>query len=165
MLELSEGIRLPENFVKLDNTKMKLMGEELRKKFMVKVGVMGSKNARASKDFETNATIGARHEFGSASDGIPKRSFLKMPLDEKLPEELDEIGDDVFLGLTENNIEEFYQKLGIKAEEIVQEAFNTGGFGKWTPLSEVTIRKKGHDKILIDTVQLRRSISSEVVRL
>ena len=53
--------------------------------------------------------------------------------------------------------------LGVVAEGTIQKAFATGGWGEWPKLSPVTIRRKKSSKILIDTSQLRRSISSRVV--
>ena len=52
--------------------------------------------------------------------------------------------------------------LGVYGESIVQEAFETGGFGTWEPLSQETVEAKGSNSILIDTAQLRRSITSKV---
>jgi hypothetical protein len=149
--------------VKLDLTKLEKVQENLLKNFIVKVGILGSKDNREEGD--SNASIGLKHEFGSASEGIPERSFLRAPLIEKIPESLKEIGQDYFDSLTNENIENFFEKLGIKGEEIIQEGFDTGGFGKWPSLSPKTIEKKGFDSILIGkTVQLRNSIISEVVK-
>lgn len=53
-----------------------------------RVGVLGAKNARS--DFSTNATIGAKHEFGSG--GSPKRSFLRVPISELLKGRLEKAG-------------------------------------------------------------------------
>ena len=60
------------------------------------------------------------------------------------------------------HIKEVFVKIGIIAEGVVQEAFSTRGFGKWAPNSEMTIAQKGSDSPLIDTAQLRKSISSDV---
>ena len=41
------------------------------------------------------------------------------------------------------------------------EAFATGGFGQWAPLSPSTIAAKGHDTILVDTGDLMASLTEE----
>ncbi|PHS61072.1 MAG: hypothetical protein COB09_19175 [Thalassobium sp.] len=62
------------------------------------------------------------------------------------------------------NYEKVYALLGVKAEEIVQDGFATGGFGKWPALESSTIARKGSSGILIDTAELRKSVTSDVVR-
>ena len=45
----------------------------------------------------------------------------------------------------------------------VDERFATRGYGKWAPLSPITIARKGHNQILIDTSNMRRAVGiSEV---
>lgn len=149
------------NSVKLNLDKLNDIQKELKKGYVTNVGVLGSKDSR---DKNSNATIGLQHEFGVASKNLPMRSWLRMPLNEKLPEELKNIGKDTMKALTDTDVENLFAKIGIKAEAIIQEAFDTGGFGKWSPLSAKTIESKGFDKKLIETTQLRRSVSSEVVK-
>jgi phage gpG-like protein len=52
------------------------------------------------------------------------------------------------------------KKVAVLAEGIVADAFASGGFGKWPP-SDMT-HKKNH-QTLVETQQLRNSITSEVV--
>lgn len=148
------------NEIRLNLKGLEKIQKELKNKNFVKVGILGSKNSRSGDN--TNAGIGIVHEFGSASKNIPQRSFLLMPLTEKMPKEISKIGKDVIDGLTKTNIKEFFKKLGIKAEQVIQSAFDTGGFGKWQALSEKTIKEKGFDTRLVETTQLRKSITSEV---
>jgi hypothetical protein len=53
--------------------------------------------------------------------------------------------------------------LGVMGEETVQEAFATGGFGQWPALRPRTIQRKGSSRILIDSAQLRKAVTSRVV--
>ncbi len=152
---------MPNNEIRFDISKLQNIKKELLKKSYVKVGILGSKNARDDK--ETNANIGLKHEFGSASENLSERSFLRMPLNTKLKEKLKEINKDAMQSLIKKDIVLFLKKLGVLSEEVIQNAFDTGGFGKWKPLSDITKQKKGFDKILIETTQLRKSITSEVV--
>lgn len=106
------------------------------------------------------------------SDGyvhIPARSWLQMPLerrqelkkkivakysdyDEAVEEDIAERGD--FYGLA--------LMVGASAVEQIQEAFDTEGWGKWTPDSAYTIAKKGSAMPLIDKGSLRQKVTFEV---
>lgn len=129
---------------------------------VVKVGILGDKNARSGDDTgETNASIGAKHEFGD--DGLPIRSFLRAPIAEHFDSYLQKAGG-VDQKLTKEAINGkslmvVMKKLGMLAERIVQDAFDTGGFGKWKPSN---MKNKTVHQTLVETQQLRNSISSEV---
>lgn len=129
-----------------------------------RVGILGS-NAISTREAgagATNSDIGFKHEFGVKSEKIPKRSFLREPIQEKFEEAAIKSKASLKKTFEKLHIKEVFLKLGIIAEGIVQEAFATRGFGKWEPNSEMTIAQKGSDSPLIDTAQLRKSISSDV---
>lgn len=151
---------MPSNEIHLDIKELEAITKELKTNAYIKIGILGNKNSRNDKN--TNASIGLQHEFGSASKNIPERSFLRMPLKEKMSKRLLEIGKQVMIGISKNNAMLFLKKLGVLGEEIIQQAFDTGGFGKWANLSERTIKEKGFDTKLVETTQLRKSITSEV---
>ena len=134
----------------------------MKKNYAARVGILGDKNKRDDTTL-TNAEIGAVHEFGSLSRNIPKRSFIRMPLEVKLPDWIKRHGDDYFYFAERGALEVFYEGLGLDAEVMIAEAFETGGFGTWKPDSPQTIKRKGSDWILVDKSELRNSISSEVV--
>lgn len=151
-------------------------------KLRVRVGILGSHvdrgmdeagrkkgyEQRFDRDFNeeplTNPEIGAIHEFGRVGDNpLPARSFLRMPLQTKLVGEVDKIGKKVFQHLIiKKDVRTALKALGVVAENVIQAAFATGGFGLWKKLSAYTIRKKKSSAILIDTAQLRKSITSAV---
>lgn len=126
----------------------------------VRVGILGDKNAR-KESVDNNATIGAKHEFGE--DGMSQRSFLRVPIIENLQKYLDK--SDAFnpaaLGriAKEGTIIGWLENIGKIAALIVDDAFETGGFGKWKP-SNMKFKKR--QQTLVETQQLRNSISSEV---
>lgn len=167
--------------VTLDITKLQAIERELGKRYVTKVGIMGAKSSGrqdimrksytsengkikriAFPSNQTNAEIGLVHEKGSKANGIPRRSFLEMPLEMKLPKVLAAVGQSVIDSLTKENLRGAYVQLGILAENIIQSAFKTGGFGKWAPIKDATRQRKNSSAILIDTAQLRKSISSTV---
>jgi hypothetical protein len=126
----------------------------------VKVGVLGGKNLR--KDgVETNAQIGLKHEFGK--EGMPVRSFLRMPLIEKLNKTLQKSNaldiKTIKKVIEEKSFFNFIQKIGIVSVAIIDDAFHTGGFGKWKPSK---MEYKTNHQTLVETQQLRESIDYEV---
>lgn len=166
--------------VRLDLDKLTMIQKVLGAKNVTHVGILGAKShsrkeegsiakggghitTRKEAD-QTNADIGFVHEKGSKSRGIPRRSFLLMPLEEKSVE-LGSVRNALWKSFTEghNTIVQAYKKLGLAAEVIIQKAFETGGYGHWDALKAKTIARKKSSSILIDTAQLRRSITSRVV--
>lgn len=139
-----------------------------------RVGILGSRDSRSvvaarlkekgliNRGTLTNATIGAAHEFGTTK--IPRRSFLRVPLTDHLQKQIENSGafkDDVLKEVVKiGTIKPWLQKIGIIAENIVQAAFDTGGDGRWPAHAQGYTNATG--KLLIDTQQLRNSITSEV---
>lgn len=135
---------------------MKAFGSDLPS---IKVGILGDKNAR--RDQNSNATIGAKHEFGL--DGMPIRSFLRIPIADNLQVYLEKAGafNKAVIAkiFAEKNLLGWMKAIAVVAENIVQDAFKTGGFGKWTPSN---MKYKKTHQTLVETQQLQRSITSEV---
>jgi phage gpG-like protein len=129
---------------------------------VARLGILGDKNKR-KKGIPGNAEIGAAHEFGSEKRGLPQRSFLRVPLIDKLQGEMEKTGalEDLVIKevIRSGSMVSWLKKIAVLGEKIVQDAFATGGFGKWKP-SDMT-RKKNH-QTLVETQQLRDSIVSEV---
>jgi len=126
-----------------------------------RVGVLGDKNVRSTKGATSNATVGAAHEFGTSK--LPMRSFLRVPITEHLQAKMEAAGalDKQVLRqvIALGSVLPWLQKIAVIAEGIVGEAFDTGGFGKWPP--SMMDYKKNH-QTLVETQQLRNSITSEV---
>lgn len=147
----------PISKVKIDLGKYEKLKKDFNTKKAAKVGVFGSSGSR--QDGASNLSIAITHEFGSFSQNIPRRSFLKEPIEFKK----DEIVKKVKKFIDKDpNIDKALEVLGIAGEAVVQEAFETQGFGSWQPLSPTTIVKKGSSSPLIDTGQLRKSVISKV---
>ncbi len=168
----------------VDLGKLDKIRKGLENGYIAKVGILGAKASAVHKTPSgtktlstgktirtlvegtlTNAEIGVIQEFGSYSANIPARSFLRMPIETKKKEFIAFLGSKAALKkIGEGDMKGLFTLIGIKAEAIVQEAFASHGFGKWEPNSPETIKKKGSSSPLIDTVQLRRSISSTAVK-
>lgn len=127
-----------------------------------KVGVLGSKASRTEGELN-NAEIGLKHEFGV---GVPERSWLRMPIFTRfrstLQVQFKEINKEFVKAAVENKLFEFTRKIGIVGEEVVRSSFDSGGFGTWPPWAPGYENNTG--QILVDTTQLRDSVSSEVVK-
>ncbi len=163
--------------IKVDLSKLEAIEKSLNMKFSSQVGVLGQSvhnrkmtsmmrkktSPEESGSDLTNADIGAVHEFGSKTRHIPRRSFLEMPLVLKMADELKKNISAISKNITMADIRKAYALLGITAENVIQKAFSTHGFGKWAPNAPYTIAKKGSASPLIDTAQLRKSITSRVV--
>lgn len=162
--------------IKKDFSNIQKFKKELERKFYVRVGVLGdstgrnkvittkSGNRKPGKEVsnQTNAEIGFQHEFGVKSKKIPKRSFLREPLRFRLQDEVRRSESSFQKNINLLDIKSIYKTLGTIAERIIQKAFRTRGFGRWKENSPSTIARKGSDSPLIDSGQLRKSITSEV---
>lgn len=135
----------------------------------VKVGILSDTNQR-TKDTLTNAQIGFTNEFGKMTGypKIPPRSFIRMPLNlyfsKRLSEKKSVTGKELEKAIETGKTEQFAKKIGLIAEEVIQEAFETRGWGQWPKNAPYTIEQKGSDSPLIDTGQLRRAITSKVIK-
>lgn len=131
-----------------------------------KVGVLGGKDARAGGN--SNASIGMKHEFGEVVEfggktfKLPVRSFLRIPIIENMQKYLENAGlnDSVVKdAIKSKSMIDFVKKIGLVGEQIVSDAFSSSGFGRWKPSNMAF--KKNH-QTLVETQQLRNSITSEV---
>lgn len=151
--------------VKLDTKVLEKLQAELDngKGGRVKVGVLASRAERPDGSELNNADIGAVHELGSEEGGIPRRSFLEMPITTKLPANLKKVNKKKLIGVIINQgLGKGLAMLGVMGEQVIDDAFGTGGFGTWAPNSDATKERKGSDAPLIDKAFLRKSITSKV---
>ena len=155
--------------VRVDLTGLNNLIKAADNQYLVRVGILGSKPRSKAKgkdekkDPPTNAERGLAHEKGVKSRHLPRRSWLQVPLEDHLPEEFVKNGPRARTLILVGQTIKAYQDLQGICERIIQKGFETGGYGKWAPLTEATIARKKSSQILIDTAQLRRSVTSEVV--
>ena len=123
----------------------------------INVGIPAGKN---EADGTPVALIAAVHEFGSPSNGITERPFLRTTIQENRGK---------YVQLNRRNLVSVMNgkmpviqalgQLGAVAASDVQATIARGGFA---PLKAATIKRKGSSKPLIDTGQLRQSITWEI---
>lgn len=155
----------------------------VKENYVVRVGILGSKGTQTHQRKETgelkkggghktgagasdqsNADIGLEHEKGVKSKNLPRRSWLVNPLEDHISEYFEKLGAEVIKDMLVKQPEPAYNALGVNALQIIQKGFETGGYGKWKPLKAMTIANKKSSQILIDTGQLRKSITFQVVK-
>lgn len=134
----------------------------LKSNSVVNVGILGNGGGR-SNGGPTNAEIGAWHEFGTSK--MPRRSWLRDPLMDNLDKKLKDqnLLDPASIKkiIADKSPVSLLEKIGIIAESIIAEGFRSDGFGKWAPWSPGYDNNTGN--ILVNTTQLRNSVTSEVV--
>jgi hypothetical protein len=103
------------------------------------------------------------HEFGMGN--MPQRSFLRIPISQNLARELENSGaftpEAAKQVIKQASMVPWLESAAAVALKIVSDAFDTGGFGKW-PKWKTKGYKNNANMILVDTQQLRNSITSEV---
>lgn len=107
------------------------------------------------------AQLAAVHEFGSPSRNIPARPFMAQTFDKHVAEvnkRVSEIKDRIISGQV--TAKQAWAQLGAWYKGMMQKEIRDGGF---EPNKLKTIERKGSDRPLIDTGQLRQSIDFEVV--
>ena len=101
--------------------------------------------------------LAAIHEFGL---GVPKRAFIEPALKENRRKYLMYAGSQITpIIRRKQTIDKAWRGLGVIAVADIQKYMLTASF---TPLAPATIKRKGSSKPLIDTGQMRQSITFRV---
>lgn len=146
------------NFRIVENTNgagIKQLMKQLKKaNKIVKVGLPDSPHDDSKL---TVAEIGMIHEYGAPGAGIPERPFLARSIREK-DSDLVRLNRVNLQKILNNHLtfDQALNQLGIMAQGIVQEYIANGEF---EPLKPKTIERKGSSKPLIDTGQMRQSVT------
>lgn len=174
----------------MDITQLKVIQSSLKKiadgPNHIQVGIFGEKASRRDTQASgmTNAEVGFIHEMGSHEKNIPRRSFLWDTFTLHGDKLMASLKPDVELLLKKGNVDEYLKRCGQAAVALVNEAFETSGWGTWPQNSYRTILAKlrgsiqkrrqmaaevlfegaGHTRPLINTGQLWQAIASRVAR-
>lgn len=133
-------------------------------KTRVKVGVLDDapKRTAASKKGEklTLLEVAAVHEFGAPDAGIPQRSFIRATVDLRASE-IAADQETIAAGVLAGKItpEQGAEMLGARVQGMIQTRIAEGIS---PPLKPATIARKKSSKPLVDTGQLRSSITYRV---
>lgn len=142
--------------------------EEQAQKFTgkVEVGFFDSKphitSGKGGKRTITMKDLAAIHEYGAPGANIPERSFMRASLQLNKGKYgsylLAQMKQLLLFKTTPTKIKE---TLGMQAKADIQSYMVNG---KFTPLKQATIRRKKSSKPLIDTGQLRQSVTYRIVK-
>lgn len=148
----------------MSNIKLNTKGLQALKKQLkdveIKVGL--PKGTPRNDEGVSLIEIGATNEFGSPAKGIPERSFIRIPLDnakEKYFKIATKQGIDILNG--KQTIDGAIEKIGIWGQTVIKKSFTNNN---WEANSQTTIDIKGSSRPLIDSGQLRQSITWEVIK-
>lgn len=148
--------------VRINDAKLKEIVSELEMN-KVSVGIIGDAGMRTDSSGVSTLEKGLKNEFGSISERIPERSFLRKPITAKLPEEKPKMQNMLLGAVEDGEYKKFFQKVGNLGVRIVDDAFATRGFGRWAENSKKTLKKKAPaTEPLIWHGELRKSISYKV---
>lgn len=143
--------------------------DKLRKEagnaYKARVGILGDHAARTEPGGElNNAELGVIQMFGSITKNIPPRDFLFSPIQTHQRDIVRDMGASTVRKAVEaGDFKRVYGLLGAAALKWVLNAFETSGDGQWPPNKPSTVDRKGSAKPLIDTGQLRRACTSDVI--
>ncbi len=140
--------------------------------FKVHVGVLAAKggNATHANSGMTLVELAATHEFGSSDGHVPERSFIRSTLyvrsAQALAEKIEAAAKLVIAGKLE--AKRALELLGTFAASEIKNTITmneSDGYGEYPypPLADSTIAAKGSSVPLIDTGQLKNSITYAVV--
>ena len=148
--------------IKIDLSGLRQLDKFLASQKQALLGIFQGKDARDDKN--SNVAIGAKHEFGSFSENIPQRSWLRMPVKVKAKDIAGNVAIAIKNNLTNPKGADIVAKsIGAASLGVIQEAFDTKGFGQWKPNSQATvIAKGGKNTPLIDKAEFRQAVTFSV---
>lgn len=127
--------------------------------YAVYVGIPQKYSSRPGERI-TNAELAFIHTNGSPVKNIPPRPFVQ-PAIEAHQTEISQMLLDAFAYIMGGKKQEGVRRLnvlGIFAVEVVKDMFKKG-HNNWPPLKPETIKRKGSDLPLVDTGEMRNSIT------
>jgi len=129
----------------------------------IEVGII---SASARDDGQSNAEIGAAHEYGVPAHNLASRSFLRMPLINHLQDEMESSGliaeKQLKQVIETGTIRPWLDQIAITAKRTVLKAFETEGWGTWKPWVDPDYTNNAM-MILHDTGQLEGAQDAQVV--
>lgn len=98
------------------------------------------------------------HENGSPLWHAPPRPVLEPALDNNKEQMAELMKDAAIVALEGGNITPELETIGMQGQNIARDWF-TNPANKWAPNSQDTIKRKGSDKPLIDSGEMRKAIT------
>ena len=124
---------------------------------VVKAGILAKDGSENHSEGITVFQIGMIHEFEKKKKNIPRRSFIRVPIENNI-KEITKLIENNHKLVSENamSAKVALDRIGIKAQNTIKESFRNND---WKANSRATVKRKGSSRPLIDTGQLIGSIS------
>ncbi len=124
---------------------------------VVKAGILAKDGSQNHSEGITVFQIGMIHEFGVPEKNIPRRSYIRVPIENNI-KEITKLIENNHKLVSENamSAKVALDRIGIKAQNTIKESFRNND---WKANSRATVKRKGSSRPLIDTGQLIGSIS------
>ena len=124
---------------------------------VVKAGILAKDGSENHSEGITVFQIGMIHEFGVPEKNIPRRSFIRVPIENNI-KEITKLIENNHKLVSENamSAKTALDRIGIKAQNTIKESFRNN---KKKKKKRATVKRKGSSRPLIDTGQLIGSIS------
>ena len=142
---------------KRDNTSKILDALQAIGKREVLIGVPSGSPPREEDDI-TNAELAYIHSKGSPMHGIPARPFLEPSIEANKATISKLLAKALKAGAEGGSVDAGLELVGQFASDAARRWFVDPQNG-WPPNSPITIKRKGSDRPLIDTGELRKSIT------
>lgn len=132
--------------------------------YKLSIGFFDDKN-RVHANGETSAEIASHHVLGSVINKLPKRDFIVQVIKGSV-----ELITKAFQNAINNTtfsrffLFPVFRYTGHTITDRIQAFLNNNGEGKLTPLSEKTIQRKKHDRMLEDTKMMKDDLQSKVLK-
>ena len=124
---------------------------------VVKAGILAKDGSENHSEGITVFQIGMIHEFGVPEKNIPRRSFIRVPIENNI-KEITKLIENNHKLVSENSMSAkvALDRIGLKAQNTIKKSFRDND---WKANSRATVKRKGSSRPLIDTSQLIGSIS------
>ena len=101
------------------------------------------------------ALVAAVHEFGAPAQGIPPRPFMSKAI-ARNKDKWAKMASDL---IAEVGVDKALDQVGVEMAKDIQKSISDED---WTPLNPATVKRKGFDKPLIDTMDMMRAVTHKV---
>ena len=107
---------------------------------VVKAGVLAKDGSQQHSEGLTVFQIGMIHEFGVPEKNIPRRSFIRVPIENNI-KEITKLIEHNHKLVSENSMtaKVALDRIGIMAQNTIKESFRKND---WKPLKRATIKRK-----------------------
>ena len=124
---------------------------------VVKAGILAKDGSNNHSEGITVFQIGMIHEFGAPEKNIPRRSFIRVPIENNI-KDITKLIENNHKLVSENSMSAkvALDRIGLKAQNTIKKSFRDND---WKANSRATVKRKGSSRPLIDTGQLIGSIS------